>query len=308
MRVLIIDDCSPDDTAYIGAELVREDPRVEFIRHVNNKGHIATYNEGIEWAASDYMLLLSADDYLLPGALQRATDLLWNSPEVGFVFGKAFRLYQEEVASVSSLVPNPVPKTRILTGLQFIRRAGACNIVSTPTAVVRTALQKRLGGYRAELPHSGDLEMWLRFAAHAPVGMLDSYQAVYRRHARNMSLAYMAESWLPDLEQRKAALRIVLRMLWNILPNRDQLRRELFWSFGCNALGCASSAFNQGNTEASERIVQFALEACPQIRHSYAWFKLSCKRQLGPELSRVLRSIALTRRRIRRDHAIDTVR
>ena len=33
-------------------------------------------------------------------------------------------------------------------------------------------LQQQVGGYRAELPHSGDMEMWMRFAAHAPVGVL----------------------------------------------------------------------------------------------------------------------------------------
>jgi len=72
--VLIIDDASPDNTAEVATALVNEDPRVSFIRHAENKGHIATYNEGIEWASADYMLLLSADDYLLPGALSRAVE------------------------------------------------------------------------------------------------------------------------------------------------------------------------------------------------------------------------------------------
>ena len=69
VRVLVIDDASSDNTAEVAAALAREDPRVTVIRHSTNKGHIDTYNEGIEWASADYMLLLSADDYLLPGAL-----------------------------------------------------------------------------------------------------------------------------------------------------------------------------------------------------------------------------------------------
>jgi glycosyltransferase involved in cell wall biosynthesis len=76
VRILIIDDASPDNTAEVAADLVREDSRVPFVRHTINKGHIATYNEWIEWASADYMLLLSADDYLLPGALSRAANLL----------------------------------------------------------------------------------------------------------------------------------------------------------------------------------------------------------------------------------------
>src|SRR4051794_40019596 len=69
VRVLVIDDCSPDDTAEVAAGLRAADPRVEFRRHAVNRGHIATYNEGLlEWAAGDYVLLLSADDMLTPGA------------------------------------------------------------------------------------------------------------------------------------------------------------------------------------------------------------------------------------------------
>src|SRR5580692_6786433 len=81
VRVLVIDDASPDNTAEIAAALAREDPRVNVVRHNKNKGHIKTYNEGIEWASADYMLLLSADDYLLPGALARATKLMNAHPK-----------------------------------------------------------------------------------------------------------------------------------------------------------------------------------------------------------------------------------
>ena len=92
VRVLVIDDASPDNTAEITAALTRQNSRVTVIRHNKNKGHINTYNEGIEWASADYMLLLSADDYLLPGALRRAADLMDAHPEVGFAFGNAIEL------------------------------------------------------------------------------------------------------------------------------------------------------------------------------------------------------------------------
>jgi len=54
LRVLIIDDASPDNTAEAATALASEDSRVEFVRHKTNAGHIATYNEGIEWAGGDY--------------------------------------------------------------------------------------------------------------------------------------------------------------------------------------------------------------------------------------------------------------
>ena len=57
VRVLIIDDASPDDTEVVGRRLAERDPRVTYRRHAVNQGHIATYNEGLlEWADGDYAL------------------------------------------------------------------------------------------------------------------------------------------------------------------------------------------------------------------------------------------------------------
>ena len=89
VRVLIIDDASPDHTPEVAARLAARDKRVEYRRHAVNQGHIATYNEGLDWAEGDYTLLLSADDLLTPGALSRAARLMDAHPEVGFVYGRA---------------------------------------------------------------------------------------------------------------------------------------------------------------------------------------------------------------------------
>ena len=82
VRVLIIDDASPDDSADVAKKIAARDPRVELVVHATNKGNIATFNEGLlEWADGDYCVLLSADDRLTPGALGRAADLLDAKPE-----------------------------------------------------------------------------------------------------------------------------------------------------------------------------------------------------------------------------------
>ena len=205
VRILIIDDCSPDDTAEVALDLCGSDSRVAFVRHSVNRGHIATYNEGIDWIFAPFYLLLSADDFLLPGALRRTTEFMEANPSIGLAYGEAITLQDGDPIEDSG-AEDAEFDWRIVSGPAFIRMSGARNCVPTPCAIVRTDLQKRLGGYRPELPHSGDMEMWLRLAAHADVGISQVHHAVYRRHANNMSLSYVAQSWLPDLRQRKAAL------------------------------------------------------------------------------------------------------
>jgi glycosyltransferase involved in cell wall biosynthesis len=280
VRVLIIDDASPDSTSDIADHLAKSDSRVTFFRHNANKGHIATYNEGIDWASADYMLILSADDYLLPGALSRSIRFMDGHPDVGLVCGNALELMEGSTEKLTSHNDTDV-KCHIFDSMRFIELCGKQNIVQTPTAVVRTTLQKRLGGYRTELPHSGDLEMWLRFAAHSSVGFINAYQAVYRRHNANMSSAYMRNGWLPDLRQRKLALDFFFESCGDKLPNVKKLRRRLYYSLSCAAVSFASAAFNRGDNTISEQVSDLAIRVSPRIKWSVRWAKLALKRQMG---------------------------
>jgi hypothetical protein len=301
VRVLVIDDASPDNTAEVAAALVRGDSRVTVIRHTTNKGHITTYNEGIEWASADYMLLLSADDYLLPGALSRATDLMDAHPEVGFTFGNVIELSDRgnETPVKSIFDVTNEPNKRILKGREFIELSGAETRVAACTAVVRTQLQRHLGGYRVELPHAGDMEMWLRFAAHALVGFIPAYQGVYRQHGANMSTAYYFISdghqvftkngRLADLQQRKAALDCFSKHCNDDLPRCEHLCRKLYRQLSKLAVGRASAAFNDGQMEESRQLSDFAQAVCPEIKRSSAWAKLTCKRWMGARTWRALR-------------------
>ncbi len=150
IRVLIIDDSSPDNTPDVCAELASMDHRVEYLRHKQNQGHIATYNEGLlDWSSSDYSLLLSADDALAPGALSRATQLMERHRDVGMTCGIGRIIYDDE--SYSPTNETFSNKYRIVLGSDFLQRCFTKgNPVCTPTAVVRTELQQHLGGYRAD--------------------------------------------------------------------------------------------------------------------------------------------------------------
>lgn len=291
VRVLILDDASPDNTAEVAAELAKNDSRVTVRSHSTNLRHIATYNEGIEWVSADYMLLLSADDYLLPGALNRATHLMEQNPNVGFVFGNAVELHEHARRQHTDVVPC-YNGERILSSQEFFRLSGARNIVPTPTAVIRTELQKKVGGYRPELPHAGDMEMWLRLAAHAFVGFVEEPQAVYRKHSENMSLTYVEHSLLPDLEQRAMALNQFLDACADVLVDTPWLRQYLFYLLALDAVHEASSSFNRGQLDICESLLAFARRTSSGVTRSMPWAKLACKRQMGLTLWLALQPIA----------------
>lgn len=292
LRILIIDDDSPDDTPDVAEALVRQDDRVSYRRHAENLGHIATYNEGIAWVRANYMLLLSADDFLLPGALQRAMALLDANPAAGLCIGQALALDED-----GRLRPMPMDigtagaPTAVLGGADFVRwivRSGSRNVVPAATAVVRTSLLKRIGGYRSDLPHAGDLELWLRIASHSAVAFVKDNQAVYRRHAANMSNGYAGDNFLADLQQRKSAFDAFLLGCGSAITDAEHLHALLLKPLGREAVGHASAAFNQNRMEASRRLADFAASVYPPVRDTLAWRLLACKRLMGYRVAAAL--------------------
>lgn len=203
VRVLIIDDTSSDETPEVMAELVA-DPRVEGRRHEVNQGHIATYNEGLlEWAKADYAVLLSADDLLAPGSLARAAEVFEANPDVGMVYGRV--VYYSDHDDLPSVV-TPPPGRTVWSGVDWIEarcRTGQ-NVLSSPEAVVRTSVQQRVGGYRPDLPHAGDLEMWMRIAAVSDIGYVRGKPAAYYRVHQQSMMRTRFSSLFADLEQRQA--------------------------------------------------------------------------------------------------------
>jgi hypothetical protein len=134
--------------------------------------------------------------------------------------------------------------------------------------------------------------MWLRLAAHGSVGFVPICQAVYRRHPRNMSLAYYEkDGGMPDLLQRKTALDCFFETCRAVLPDAAEVRRQQLRALGCDAISWASIALNNGHREISDRLADFALQLSPGIDRSLPWLKLSIKRRIPSAGWRALRPI-----------------
>jgi len=280
VRVLIVDDASTDDSEAVGRALAGRDARVEYRRHPTNRGHIATYNEGLEAIQGDYTLLLSADDLLTPGALFRAARVLDSHPEVGLAYGRA--IATSEPGRPAPRIPDPC-KTKVLSGLELV--TAFCewggNRVPTPTAVVRTSVQRAVGGYRAELPHSGDMEMWMRVAARHAVGVVDADQAFYRIHLSNMHNRYV-EAVIDDLDEYRRTFQGYFAGEGRLLPQCERLEALALSSLARRALWKASTLLDQGDTRGCASLRDFAARISPPIRKDRLWRRVRVKQAVRP--------------------------
>lgn len=303
LRVLIVDDASPDETPEVGASLVHEDKRVGYVRNAVNAGHINTYNEGLAWAQAEYTLLLSADDCLMPGALARTLQFMDRHPQMALCFAEAVELHNHgQLKPVPSGIPGESGSEIVMDLPEFLRHcvaAGSSNIVCTPTAVVRTNYLKTLGFYRHDLPHSADFEMWLRLAAHGQVGFIKTPHAFYRRHDENMTLGYLNEKILADLKQRKAAFDIFQEENKHVVPDMAALYMTLLSHLAQHAVGIASMAFNENKVVLCNDICEYAVFIHPNVRKTRAWRLLQCKKVLGFSMANALRRWSFSKNQLK---------
>jgi glycosyltransferase involved in cell wall biosynthesis len=173
LRIVIVDDGSPDDTAAVAERLIAEFPnrRIELVRQPN-QGLAAARNTGVRATSAAFVLPLDADDQLVPNAIERlmavqqATGADVVTP-LGRTFGDEDR----------QLVTLPVTSSRL--------RAGNCLIYSS---LYRRELFDRIGGYGLNLRAGyedwdfwlGGLERGAKFA-HVPEELFR-----YRRHGATM--------------------------------------------------------------------------------------------------------------------------
>jgi glycosyltransferase involved in cell wall biosynthesis len=287
VRVLILDDASPDHTPAVAEALCRKDARVTYRRHERNQGHIATYNEGLQWATAECLLLLSADDFVTPGALARAVALMQARPELSMVYGPFVELRQGEPRP-------PMPPADLAAGHEIydMRRFYALNRLTNPvhtsTAVVRTRLQHKVGGYRPELTHSGDQEMWLRLALQGPVGYIDRPQGVWRKHGENMSCYYYADM-LRDIAQRRAMLDILFGY-----PEAEAVAdfgRVMKLDLAMIAARLASEPFGRGDVPAARRMMACARDISPAVQATRLWRLQRLKMMMGTRAWRAIRPL-----------------
>lgn len=280
--VIVIDDASPDGSADVVRQAAAADHRVRAILHRANCGHIATYNEGLAQATGDYVVLLSADDVLAPGALSRATALLEAHPFVGMVYG-----HPASFAHEPPRVSQRVRSWTVWPGEDWIRQVSRTgrNCILSPEVVMRTSVLDAVGGFDHELPHAADLALWLRAAAISDVGRVNGpAQAFYRIHPSSMQRTTYAGHVI-DLDGRLDAFRKVLRDPSGGIADAESLLERVERAIACAALDLACSAYAHGRAELEpiSDYLDFATRVWPGVDRTRKWRKVAGAASTGSQ-------------------------
>lgn len=203
------------------------------------------------------------------------------------VYGHAVRFSDE--------VPPPVrtgrPRWMIWSGHDWLamRFRLGYNCIFAPEVVLRASVQRQIGGYRPELPHTGDMEMWMRAAAVSGVGYLGGVdQAWYREHPASMSSTSFQSHELAgmavDLRERMRAFELTAGQALRGVPDAERWLAGARRTLAIEALTLSIRSFYRGTADRwpLDDLAAFALEVYPDARRLVHWKVLALHRRLGP--------------------------
>lgn len=182
-EMIIVDDCSRDDTRVRIETHAQRDKRIRLIAHQTNGGPSAARNTALKAASGRYIAFLDSDDLWLPGKLQTQLDFMRDQACV-FSF-TAFRRISEDGSGCGRLigVPNRLNYRQLLKN----------TAIATSTVIVD---RRETGPFEMIRTYYDDYALWLSLLRRGVVACgfnqdLMRYRVVQRsvsRHKANSAL------------------------------------------------------------------------------------------------------------------------
>lgn len=294
VEVIVVNDASTDDSAEVAAAFAARDSRVTVVSHTTNTGHVVAFNDGYALATGEFIVRLDADDLLTDGSLARAIALFDTFPSVGLVYGHPRHFTTSHLPEART---SPSGWT-VWSGASWImdRCVRTVNCITTPEAMVRADVMKKVGPLDTRLRYAQDMEMWLRVAAVSDVGHIDGAdQALHRDHAASMS-ATEGSAALTDLTERRTVFDVLFggpgRDLVDATVMHETARRGL----AAEALVRAAHSLVRAHTAeySVEQFIDFARSTYPAYTTLPEWRALQRRQRVGPRAARFVPTFLLS--------------
>lgn len=178
MEIEVVDNCSTRGEV---EKLVRDiaGDRIRFHRQPENVGAIGNFNTCIRRAQGEWVHILHGDDTVRPEFYARAQHAILDYPDADALTCRHIYMDGDGIWIGLSDVES---RTTTLLDEHFIMRQLIGQRIQFVGMAVRRSAYERFGGFRPELGHCTDWDMWNRIAVAGKLLYLPEPLACYRIH------------------------------------------------------------------------------------------------------------------------------
>lgn len=170
-ELIVVDDCSKDDTVKIAKSFAANDDRVRVYVNEKNLGDYPNRNRAASYARGKYLKYIDSDDYIYPWGLELMVNIMEKFPEVSW----GFCSMEPHKTIIFPVVLNPKEAYNYhYFGLGLFKRAPL-------SAIIKRDLFNEVGGFKP-IRMAGDFEMWQRLAQKYPIVLMPQGMVWYRIH------------------------------------------------------------------------------------------------------------------------------
>ena len=200
-ELLIIDDCSNDNTVNIIQNYAEKDRRIRLIQNRQNLGLIGNWNRCLENAYGEWIKFVFQDDMIAPNCL--AAMLQASRNNVPIIFSQRELLFDSNVPSKirKQYLAHQTIITNLFPGNKYISINRYCkaildhihypgiNLIGEPTVVMlHKSVQKKFGKFNPFFLQISDEEYWTRIAVHTGLIHIEEKLATFRVHKQSTSM------------------------------------------------------------------------------------------------------------------------
>lgn len=168
-RVIIADDCSPDETSSVIRRHLEQRPKfaeyTEFHPNPSNIGLNRPLNKHLATVTTEFFTYISADDLMLSRRIEHHLDLLEASPAAALAYSDAVVIDRSSAVLAESSQPEfPWPESPRLRTEPFAELLHR-NWMPAASLFLRTRILQEAGGYREDLFYE-DFELLVCLSQH----------------------------------------------------------------------------------------------------------------------------------------------
>ena len=176
IELIIVDDCSTDNTKLVINNWLLTHPEVQFIVNEVNRGNTKSFNNALKFAKGEYIIDLAADDLIVPNGIELQINAFQNSKykNIGVVYGNA-EIINEDGSFNSYYFPvdadGKVISKRV-TGNIYSSVLSTGDSICSVSALFKKSVFDFLEGYDETLDYE-DLDSWIRASREYEFDFID---------------------------------------------------------------------------------------------------------------------------------------